>query len=389
MRLTPQQRIERASVSLMRDRDFMFLAGILVYGNTEVVSDPDITARTDGVNVLYGEQFIDKLTDPELMGLVLHEKLHCAFKHMSTWQHYYDENPLLANMACDFVINLIILDRSRIDRFVTLPAGGCIDEQYRGMDAGEVYRLLVQKYGDDAGAQAQLGMSGGFDDHDWSNAAGMSQEEIEELTRGVDQALRQGSILASKAGANVDRSITDMLEPKVDWRTALREFVSNSKPGDDYTTFRRIDRRFTSQGMTMPTPYSDHVHRVVLAVDTSGSIDNQTLAEFLAEAQGVCESVKPDMVDIMYWGDSVAAHEVYEGATIQTMRSSTKPRGGGGTAPSCVTQYMRDNNIRPDCIVVLSDGYVGDDWGGAWPAPTLWCLNSKHITAPVGVTVHI
>lgn len=388
MKLSPYQRVERAVVSLMRDRDFMFLAGIFVYGNTEVVNDPTITARTDGVNVVYGEQFIDKLTDPELMGLVLHEKLHCAFKHMSVWRHYYEENPMLANMACDYVINLIINDRCRIDHFVKLPDGGCIDEQYRGMDAGEVYRLLVQKYGSDAGAQQQLGQQG-FDDHDWSNAAGMSQEEVDELAREVDQALRQGNILASKAGANVDRSIADMLEPKVDWRDALREFVSNSKPGDDYTTFRRIDRRFLSQGMTMPTPYSDHLHRVTLAVDTSGSIDNQTLAEFLAEAQGICESVKPDMVDIMYWGDSVAAHEVYEGATIQTMRNSTKPRGGGGTAPSCVTQYMRDNNIRPDCIVVLSDGYVGDDWGGDWPAPTLWCLNSKHINAPTGVTVHI
>ena len=389
MRLTPQQRIERASVSLMRDRDYMFLAGIIVYGNVEVVNDPSITARTDGIDVTYGEQFVDKLTDPELMGLVLHEKFHCAFKHMSTWRHYYEENPMLANMACDYVINLIIQDRSRIDGFVRLPAGGCVDEKYRGMDAGEVYRLLVQKYGDDAGAQQQMGAGSGFDDHDWSGATNMSQQEIDELTRDIDHALRQGGILASKAGANVDRSIADMLEPKVDWRTALRDFVSNSKPGDDYTTFRRIDRRFASQGMTLPTPYSDHVHRVTLAVDTSGSIDNKALAEFLAEAQGVCESVKPDMVDIMYWGDSVAAHEVYEGATIQTMRNSTKPRGGGGTSPSCVTQYMRDNNIRPDCVVVLSDGHVGDDWGGDWPAPTLWCLNCKEITAPSGVTVHI
>lgn len=387
MILNPQQRVERASVSLMRDKEFMFLSGIIVYGNLKVVDDPKVTARTDGVNTEFGAQFISKLTDAELMGLLLHEKYHCAFKHLTVWRHLYDENPMLANMACDYVINIIIDERCHRDGFVKLPAGGCLDYKYKGMDSGEVYRSLVQQYGSDEGLGS--GASQGFDEHDWQAGAGMSTEEVDQLSREIDQALRQGGILASKAGANVDRAIIDMLQPKVDWRKALREFITNSKPGEDYSSYRRLDRRYMSQGLTMATPYSDHVHRVFLGTDTSGSVDDGVLAEFLAEVQGICESIKPGLVDLVYWGDHVVAHEVYEEHAIGTLRQSTKPRGGGGTAPSCVTQYLRDNRIQPDCIIMLSDGYVNGDWGSGWPAPVLWCLNSSHITAPSGVTVHM
>jgi predicted metal-dependent peptidase len=361
----------------------MWLSGIIVMGNNVVTTEPGITARTDGVNVEYGEAFIANLTDAELMGLVLHEKLHCAFKHLTTWHHLYKDDAQLANMACDFVINLMIAERAAKDGFVRLPAGGCVDSKYRGMDSGQVFKLLKQEYPNGAPGGR------GFDQHDWDSASELTPEEVDDLAKTIDQALRQGNILASKAGANVDRSVLEMLQPKVDWRDALREFVSNSKPGDDYTTYRRINRRFQSQDLMLPTSYSDTIHRVVLAVDTSGSIGGKELSEFLAEAQSVCESVKPELVDLLYWGHDVAAHEQYEASAVSTLRDSTKPRGGGGTAPSCVTEYLRDQNIRPDCIVMLTDGDVFGDWGQDWPAPVLWCINNKHNSAPHGVTVHM
>jgi predicted metal-dependent peptidase len=382
MKMSQAQRVERAHVSLIRDSEYMWLAGIIVMGENKVVNDPSITARTDGVNAEYGEQFIAGLTDAELMGLVLHEKMHCAFKHLSTWRGLYNDDPELANVACDYVINLPIHDRYKKDKFVKLPDGGCVDEKYRGMDAGEVFRSLKQD-----------GQSGkrpkGFDQHDWNGADQMTATEVDELSKTIDQALRQGNILASKAGANVDRDILEMLKPKVDWRTALREFVTNCKPGDDYSSYRRVDRRMMSQDMMTPTSYTDSLFRIVLAVDTSGSIGNRELAAFLSEVQGICQTVCPEFVELLYWGHNVAAHETYQSNSIDSISQSTKPVGGGGTAPSCVTAYLRDERIVPDCIVVLTDGDVFGDWGGEWPAPTLWCMNNDYNVAPTGVTVHM
>ena len=386
MQLTPQQRLERAHVSLIRDPEYMMLAGVIMYGKTEVLNDPQLTARTDGVNTQYSEQFISKLTDTELMGLVLHEKMHCAFKHTFIWKHMYKEDPMLANMACDYVINLPIQDRHIKDGFVKLPDGGCVDEQYRDMDAGEVFRLLKQQYPNGAPQRAMAG----FDEHDWESGDEMSTDEIDAITKDIDSALRQGGILASKAGANVDRALMDMLEPKVDWREALRDFITNSKIGDDYTSYRRIDRRFQSQDLTLPTAYSDRIYRIAVGVDTSGSIGDRELAAFLAEAQSIFESVKPELVDLLYWGHNVAAHETYDESALSTLRESTKPKGGGGTDPECMSQYLNDHNIKPDCVVMLTDGEVFGSWGTNWPAPVLWCIaDNKHVTAGCGVTVHM
>ena len=387
MNLTPQQRLERAHVSLIRDPEYMMLAGIIMYGNSTVEDAPDGTAMTDGVDTVYSQQFIANLTDQELMGLVLHEKMHCAYKHMYIWQWMYEEDPDLANMACDFVINLPIQDRYAKDKFVKLPDGGCVDEQYRGMDAGEVYRKLKQQFPNGL----PKGMKGnGFDKHDWSKGKEMSVKEVDDLTKQIDQAMRQGGILAAKAGVNVDRSILEMLQPKVDWRDALREFVTNSKVGDDYSSYRRINRRFQSQDLMLPTTFSDRIFRIAVGVDTSGSIGNRELAAFLSEAQSIFESVKPELVDLIYWGHNVAAHETYDEHALATLRESTKPKGGGGTAPSCMSTYINDNGIKPDCIVMLTDGEVFGDWGTDWPAPVLWCIaDNKHVTAATGVTVHM
>jgi predicted metal-dependent peptidase len=386
MNLSQHQRLERAHVSLIRDPDYMMIACIIMYGKSTVVDDPTITARTDCVNTEYGLQFISKLTDAELMGLVLHEKMHCAYKHMHTWRWMYNENPQLANMACDFVINTPINDRYLKDGFVKLPDGGCIDEQYRDMDAGEVFRLLKKQYPDGK----PQGGGQGFDEHDWESGESMTQEEVDAMSNAIDQALRQGGILASKAGANVDRGLMEMLEPKVDWRDAMREFATNSIIGDDYTSYRRIDRRFQSQDLTLPTSYSDRVRRIVLGVDSSGSIGNRELAAFLGEAQGICESVKPELVDVIYWGHTVAAHETYDEQALTSLRESTKPKGGGGTAPSCLSDYLNEHNIKPDCIVMLTDGEVFNDWGNNWPAPILWCIaDNRHAVASNGKTIHM
>lgn len=387
MNLTPQQRLERAHVSLIRDPEYMMLAGIIMYGKTEVVDDPALTAATDGVNTKYSEQFIATLSDQELMGLVLHEKMHCAYKHTFIWRWMYKEDPMLANMACDYVINLPINDRYIKDKFVKLPDGGCVDEQYRGMDAGEVYRKLKQQYPNGL-PQSMQGQ--GFDQHDWDSTEDMSPDEVDELTKTIDQALRQGGILASKAGVNVDRALLDMLEPKVDWREALREFITNSKVGDDYSSYRRINRRFQSQDLMLPTTFSDRIFRIAVGVDTSGSIGNRELAAFLSEAQSIFDSVKPELVDLIYWGHNVAAHETYDEAALSTLRESTKPKGGGGTDPECMSKYLNEHGIKPDCIVMLTDGEVFGSWGSDWPAPILWCIaDNKHVTAANGVTVHM
>ena len=65
------------------------------------------------------------------------------------------------------------------------------------------------------------------------------------------------------------------------------------------------------------------------------------------------------------------------------------PKGGGGTMVECVPQYMAEHGIKPECAVILTDGYLGGSWG-TWSVPVVWCIQgNKSTTAGNGVTVHI
>jgi predicted metal-dependent peptidase len=140
----------------------------------------------------------------------------------------------------------------------------------------------------------------------------------------------------------------------------------------------------------MPSRIGEKVRNVVVAVDTSGSIDAGALNNFLSEVKSVAETVRPDAVDLIYWDTRVASHEVYTNSDLDNLVKSTKPKGGGGTDPSCVEAYMTKENITPDCIIMLTDGFIGSNWGKDWNAPILWVIaGNPNATAPVGKTIHI
>ena len=86
----------------------------------------------------------------------------------------------------------------------------------------------------------------------------------------------------------------------------------------------------------------------------------------------------------------MAGHEVYDDATRGSFRTSTKPVGGGGTNPAAMEAYLKEKDIKADCIIMFTDGYVpnwGTDWNGA---PILWVITGGgRMTASTGKTIHI
>lgn len=392
MKLTAEQRIQRAHVWLMNEPRYCLYSGIFMLGKTSV--DESVpTACTNGRDVKYGRKFVEELTDAEIRGLVLHENLHKAFRHLVIWKNLYKENARLANAACDFVINLMIYDSDPSERDVKLPEGGLLDEQYRGMNAKQVYDLLKKKgkcgggeKGGDKGGQSGGDEPQGFDDHDWDGASEVPQEVEEKWAKEVDQALRQGAILAGKLKGNIDRNIKDLLTPKVDWREALRDFVTSFCNEKDLSTWRKPNRRWVAQDVYLPSTIGETVGPLVVAIDTSGSIDGVVLSEFLSEVVSICSTVTPERIDLLYWDTRVAGHEKYEQGSFHGLMQSTKPRGGGGTDVCSVFRYVKEKAIKPEAVIVLTDGYT--PWPDAVDVPTLFAINTE-LVAPVGKTVRI
>lgn len=395
-----ERKLQKAKIALMRSPKFALLSGILMVGKTRV-DDNIPTACTNGRDERYGRAFVKELSDKELNFLVAHEGYHKMYRHLTTWRKLHDEDHSLANSACDYVINLQLQDIDPSETLIAMPRYkdgphkgkrmGLVDERFRNMNAKQVFDILKQEKKDGGGGD---GEGGGFDEHDWADAKNMSDAEKKELLKEIDQAVRQGIMahqkIAGTGAGGIDRELEGLLEPKVDWREVLREFVKATCNAKDASSWRRPNRRFLSTGTYMPSMIGEKVGHLVVAIDTSGSIGGSELAEFLSEVKGIAEEVNPEVVDLLYWDCDVAAHEVYEGSEVSNIVSSTKPRGGGGTSPSCVSAYLKEKAIVPECIVVLTDGYVGSDWGSDWTAEVLWCIvGGNDEVAPNGKTVHV
>jgi predicted metal-dependent peptidase len=386
------RKLKKAKISLMRSPKFALWQGIFMLG-TVVVRDDIPTACTDGWNEMYGLAFIEELPDKQLAYVVAHEGLHKALRQLTTWRALWTLDAKLANAAMDYVINLILNDTDPYCEVIEMPMRdgkvlGLIDEKYRGMNTKQVFDILKQEQEEGGG-----GGGGGFDDHDWEGASEQPAEEVEAQAKEVERALRQGRMLDGKMNGknagNLPREIADLLKPKVDWREQLREFVNSICANKDASSWRRVNRRFLHMDTYMPSLVGESVGHIVIGIDTSGSIRTEEITRFLSEVQAIANHVHPEKVDLIYWDHEVAGHEEYDAASLMTLVNSTKPRGGGGTNPNCVSTYLKDKKVKPECIIMLTDGYVGS-WGNDWDAPTLWAItDNEQAMSPVGKTIHM
>lgn len=398
-----ERKLQKAKISLMRDPKFALLSGVMMVGSTRV-DDNIPTACTNGRDERYGRKFIQSLKEPELNFVVAHEAGHKMYRHLTTWKRLHEIDARLANNAMDYVINLMLKDLDPGNKTIAMPIYrdgpmkgkpmGLCDERFRGMNTKQVFDILKQEKEENGGGDGDGDGEGGMDIHDWAEANGLTPEEAKELERDIDQAIRQGLMahekVAGKGTGLSNRELEQLLEPKVDWREVLREFVKATCSAKDTSSWRRVNRRFLSTGVYMPSMVGEKVGHLVVGVDTSGSVGGRELAEFLSEVKGIAEEVKPEKVDLLYWDGRVAGHEEYSEHDVANIVTSTQPKGGGGTSPSCVSEYLNDKKIKPECVIMLTDGYVGGDWGNDWPAPVLWVITGGNTdVAPNGKTIHI
>ena len=382
-KLTAEQRVERAHVRLMHDKATLAYASILMIGSTTVRDDIP-TACTNGRDKMYGRAFVETLTDAELNGVILHEAKHVMYQHGFLWKHLVKENHRLANMAMDYVINLELDELSKeFPSLVQLPKVALLDYKFKGMNTEQVYNKLKEE--GEGGEGGDGGENGeGFDVHNWED---LTPEEKKELSGQVEQAIRQGALMAGKMAGNLDRIFGELTEPKVDWKEQLREYVSAVASGKDDSTWRRPNRRWLQHDMYMPSTISETMNSLAVVIDTSGSIDDEMAAEFLSEVKGICDSVSPEQIHLLCCDADVQSHEVFSREDYGLLINKRKFKGGGGTDMRVAIDYIDKNRLAPDVILVLTDGYT--PFPSVCSLNTLWGITEKSISSPVGATIHI
>jgi predicted metal-dependent peptidase len=334
------------------------------------------TAATDGKRLVYNPAWFAGLPADQAQGVVAHEVLHCALAHHARRQH---RDPTRWNIACDLAINPLLRDAG-----LPLPAGGLFPGEgtYRDLPTGQAaeayYALLPSdppgsKAPDSPGKGDDPGGCGGVCDPGDGSEAAAAQSAAE-----WEVAVAQAQQVAQQRGrlpVGLGRCVAEALQPRVDWRDVLREFVAQTARND--YAWSPPNRRFIHRGLYLPGLRSEELGAVVLAVDTSGSIGRQQLDQFASEAQGILDAYDCTL--------SIVYHDS-EVQRVDTWRPSDgplklQPVGGGGTDHRPVFDWIDREGLSPACVVCLTDLYT--DFPAQVPArPVLWAVVGRNPSQP-------
>lgn len=372
--------------------------------SAEFTTELDTYAATDGASVTINPDQFFGLELQEQTFVLAHEILHCVLAHCETihvWRKagavaLPDHTSLpynhdLMNMACDYVINAILVEAN----IGKMPEAGCYDPKVaKGMDSTvDVYAKLYKQQ-----KQKPQPQSLGFDLHLPPGSQKDKNPDTAASDRRADAewpcaiaAAMQAAKVRGTLPASIERLLGQVIEVKTDWRDHMEAWFARKTGAGSYN-WRRPDRIFISRAkpIFVPARQTSHAGTIIAALDTSGSVGARELTMFFANLSKIMEDVRPERL-IAVWCDAVV-HQVdilEDMADIDSLRSR-KVGGGGGTDFCPVFARIDKEGWQPDALVYLTDGY------GQFPDhmpdyPVVWGSLSRpnEVAYPFGDVVDI
>ena len=422
-----EQKIREYSIRLMKSRLRLLCTngfyGLLLMHMVLTIDEECETAATDGIRIYFGPDFLENLTDSQIDIVMMHEILHVALQHCS---RYGDFEPEKFNIACDIVVNSIILESMGGNRknIHLGKYGELMHETPNGKEgakftAEEVYAMLpamngkksknklpgskvkgnggtpgVKNDGDGGSDDSDSNGNGVFDDHEkWKNTADDNTLKEEWQKRIIDAAeavsIRDPSDQRGLIPAFAKRLIEELRKPQTDWRSILNEFVQEEIC--DYS-FSPPDRRFGDSDFFLPdfNEKDETVKNILFMIDTSGSMSDDMITAAYSEVKGAIDQFNGKLEGLLGFFDAAVIPPTPFSDEDEFM--VIKPKGGGGTDFEVIFKYVDDHmtDEPPASIIILTDGYAPfPDEEKANGIPVLWLLNNKDVEPPWGKIARI
>jgi predicted metal-dependent peptidase len=337
-------------------------------------------------------EFWNSLEHNHKIGLLKHELLHIAFFHLLRRDEF--PNKQLANIAMDLEINQYIDSQYLPEGGMTLelfkdlnlePKKGTryyYDKLQQEVDNNQKIQKILQAMGD---GEARDGDGTLVPNHDWEAFDELSDAEKKLLGSQTDFHLKQLADAMSKGRGTIPGELSDYIakllnpEPaKFDWKGYLRRFAGGSIKVYTKKLRRKINRRYEENPGLKIKPK----RHVLVAIDTSGSVSNDELVEFMNEIHHIHKTGSD--ITVVQCDTAISSILPYKPNCDITIK------GRGGTDFDPVIEYFNANLNKYTCLIYLTDGEA--------PAPdpkpkgkTLWALSSisKEVDHLPGVTIKL
>ena len=431
-----ETKLAAARTRLILDKPFL---GALVLRLPMKPAKPDWcpTTATDARAFFYNPDYIDALSLDQTQFMLAHEALHCALSHFARRQHRVRHR---WDLACDYAINPLLVDDG-----LKPPANALLMPLYKGMTAEEIYPLLdendqsetLDTHAYDRDNQHQDQQRGGMDERDISeqqrrnDEAGQDQTDAghggqgqpnqerpdqdqptqgqaggeqaaqpqqdaagapQPLTPDEQETLQvqwqqrmagaaQQAMQAGKLGGELKRMIDHLLQPQLPWRMLLARYM-NSLSREDYS-WARPSRR---EGDYIMPSLRSHQLDIVVALDTSGSIKDDEVQEFIDEIDALKGQVRA-RVTLLPCDAALCAGAPFRFEPWEQFCRPEDLTGGGGTSFRPVFRWVDQQGMRPDLLVYFTDA-DGDFPSDEPNYPVIWLVKGRS-TVPWGERIQL
>jgi len=326
--------------------------------------------------IKYNPAFVDSLTVNQVVGLLAHEVLHYLLLHHT---RAIGKNADVWNQACDYAINAI-LRKEKIE----LPSDHLYAPQFEDMDAEQIYSVLMknQKQEEQQSGSGD-GDAGDNAPQNWGKVEAPDADEASEAEAEAKKDAAEAISVGKQAGTipnDLQTKIHDLLEPKKNWRELLLKYLAE-KAKDDYT-WTRPSARYLPMGLYLPSLDSITLGKVVFAIDTSGSVDEKLLNEFVSEIKEASTMFNFPVTVVQC--DTRIQH-------IQELESDTEIEiyGRGGTEFTPVFDWVNENMPDVKALVYFTDGECWDR-PQAPEYDVLWVIyDNKNYKSSFGEIIYI
>lgn len=400
---TIETKLAAARTRLILDKPFL---GALVLRLPMNAAKPDWckTTATDARAFYYNPEYIDSLTLDQTQFMLAHEALHCALSHFARRQHRVIHK---WDLACDYAINPLLIDDG-----LKPPPNALVMPMYKGMTAEEIYPLIddndesetLDKHAYDRDNQSRGSNSGRTEkdlerqqqepqqqdqgdqgDQGGERSAkpedGGGADEPQPLTPDQQETLSvqwqqrmagaaQQAMQAGKLGGELKRMIDHLLQPQLPWRMLLARYMT-AISRDDYS-YSRPSRR--EGDFVLPSLRSRQTDLVV-AIDTSGSIKDSEIVEFIEEIDALKGQVRA-RVTLLPCDAALCEGAPFRFEPWEQFSRPDEIKGGGGTSFVPVFQWVAKEGIQPDLLVYFTD--ADGDFPKQEPHyPVIWLVKGR------------
>ena len=395
MSISPERKLREAVSSLLATHRFF---GVLAL-RMPMISDPGGTKTIagDGVTFTYNPEWVSSVGHDELKGCVAHIVFACALKHHTRrgkrdykrWQNasreataelMRQEGLWIPAMTGGSKLNdlpvELVYDRLRgDDQSQQQPGSGQQDSMPQGAPAsgggdsgsGQPQQQQSPQGGDSSGSRDPGNVPGEVRD--------APQGQDEEQNRQWDKAGKQAAQITKAAGhdpGNLEKEFKGQHEHRHDWPELLREYMKSAAPTD--YTWSRPNRRFIASGLYLPALHGQGMGPIVVAVDTSGSVDDAYINQVCAEIFAITKDVNPERVHVIQCDSRIQDTMEFDAMDAP---DEIMIRGRGGTRLQPVFDHVAKEGIEPDVMIYMTD-LMSSDTPIEPDYPVIWGVENDY-----------